>query len=97
MSAHNSALDAAREPAALRPFWLEFNALAALAGLFLLAGCAYAPQAPVVGPDPADPGAPTPRVDYRSTVGSYRSQRPVEVRPWDERNEAVTPRPKSGR
>jgi hypothetical protein len=67
------------------------------AGLVVvLAGCADAPRLPVAGPDPADPGARVPRVDYRSTTGSYKSQRPVEPAPWGEQNERVTPAPKSG-
>jgi hypothetical protein len=51
---------------------------------------------PVAGPDPADPSARAPRVDYRSTTGAYKSQRPVEPAPWGEQNERVTPAPKSG-
>jgi hypothetical protein len=50
----------------------------------------------VAGPDPADPGAGAPRVGYRSTIGSYKSQRPVEPGPWAEQNEPVAPQPKSG-
>jgi hypothetical protein len=65
--------------------------------LALLAhGCSAAPPVPVAGPDPADPGARAPPVGYRSTVGSYRSQRPVEPGPWGEENQSVTPQPKSG-
>jgi hypothetical protein len=98
MSAHIRAFDAAGEPAVTRPFRLRLGALAVTAGLAaLLAGCADAPRAPVAGgPDPADPAARVPRVDYRSTAGAYKSQRPVEPAPWGEQNERVTPAPKSG-
>jgi hypothetical protein len=58
-------------------------------------GCSAPPPAAVAGPDPSDPGARGPRVDYRSTVGPYKSQRPVEPGPWDEQNQSVTPQPKS--
>jgi len=62
----------------------------------LLAACAEAPRVPVAGPAPDDPGARSPRVDYRSTVGSYKSQRPVDPAPWGAQNERVAPAPKSG-
>ncbi len=99
MFAHIRAFDAAGEPAVARPFRLASAVPAILLGglVVLLAGCADAPRAPVVGPDPADPTARAPRIDYRSTVGSYRSQRPVEPAPWGERNEGAAPAPKSGR
>jgi hypothetical protein len=59
-------------------------------------GCSAAPPAPLARGDPSDPRARAPRVDYRSTVGSYKSQRPVEPAPWGEQNERVAPQPKSG-
>ena len=93
MFARVLAFDADGAPALTPRRWL--GALGVLAGL-LLAGCADAPRSPVAGPDPADPRTRTPRVDYRSTVGSYRSQRPVEPAPWAEQNERVTPAPRSG-
>jgi hypothetical protein len=65
--------------------------------LALLAhGCSGAPPAPLTAADPSDPGARAPRVGYRSTIGSYKSQRPVDPAPWGEQNERVAPRPKSG-
>jgi len=74
--------------------------IASLLLLFLLAplthGCSGAPPAPLAAADPSDPGARAPRVGYRSTIGSYKSQRPVEPAPWGEQNERVAPRPKSG-
>jgi hypothetical protein len=97
MSAQIRAFDAAGGPAVTRPFRLRLGALAVSAGLVVvLAGCADAPRLPVAGPDPADPSARAPRVDYRSTTGAYKSQRPVEPAPWGEQNERVTPAPRSG-
>jgi hypothetical protein len=72
----------------------------ALLLLFVLApltpGCSGAPPAPLTAADPSDPVARAPPVGYRSTIGSYKSQRPVEPAPWGEQNERVAPRPKSG-
>jgi hypothetical protein len=64
--------------------------------VLVLAGCTDVPPAPVTGPDASDPGARAPRVDYRPTVGPYKSQRPASAGPWREQNEQVTPAPKSG-
>jgi hypothetical protein len=94
MSAHIRAFGAADEPAGTQLFRRELAVLAGLA--ILLAGCADPPRLPAAGPDPADPGARAPRVDYRSTIGAYRSQRPVDPAPWVEQNERVAPAPKSG-
>ena len=73
--------------------------IASLLLLLLLAplthGCSGAPPAPLAAADPSDPGARAPRVGYRSTIGSYKSQRPVEPAPWGEQNERVAPGPKS--
>jgi len=63
---------------------------------FFTHGCSGAPPAPLTAADPSDPGARAPPVGYRSTIGSYKSQRPVEPAPWGEQNERVAPRPKSG-
>ena|SRR6516164_9119279 len=63
---------------------------------FFAHGCGGAPPAPLAAADPSDPGARAPPVGYRSTIGSYKSQRPVEPAPWGEQNERVAPRPKSG-
>ena len=92
MSAHIRAFGAAGEPVVTRPFHIKFGVLAFL----LLAGCTDAPRLPVAGPDPADPGARVPRVDYRSTIGPYKSQRPIDPAPWTEQNERIAPAPKSG-
>jgi hypothetical protein len=96
MSAHIRALHAAGEPVVTRPFKIKFGMLAVLLTFALiLAGCSDAPRSPVAGPDPADPGARAPRVDYRSTIGSYKSQRPASPGPWREQNEQATPAPKA--
>jgi hypothetical protein len=98
MSAQIQAFEAAGRLAVTQPFRSRCGVLALLVGLAaLLAGCADAPRSPVAGGlDPADPAARAPRVDYRSTTGAYKSQRPVEPAPWGEQNERVTPAPKSG-
>jgi hypothetical protein len=97
MSAHIRASCAAGEPAVPRPLQITFGVRAAVPVLvLLLAGCTDAPRLPVAGPDPSDPGTRAPRVGYRSTIGSYKSQRPVDPGPWGEQNERVAPRPKSG-
>jgi len=59
-------------------------------------GCSGAPPAPLAAADPSDPAARAPPVGYRSTIGSYKSQRPVEPAPWGEQNERVAPQSKSG-
>jgi len=63
---------------------------------FFMQGCSGAPPAPLAAADPSDPTARAPPVGYRSTIGSYKSQRPVEPAPWGEQNERVAPQSKSG-
>jgi hypothetical protein len=94
MSAHIRAFGAAGGPAVTQTFRRELGVLAGL--VLLLAGCADPPRSPAAGPNPADPSARAPRVDYRSTVGGYKSQRPVDPAPWVEQNERVAPAPKPG-
>jgi hypothetical protein len=78
-------------------FQVRFGAIVLLPiAVLLLAGWRDAPAPPVVGPNPADPGAPTRGVDYRSTIAPYKSQRPVDPLPWGEQNQRVAPQPKSG-
>jgi hypothetical protein len=97
MSAHIRAFLAAGEPVVPKLSQIRFGVLAAMPAVALiLGGCTDAPRSPVTGPDPADPGARAPRVDYRSTIGSYRSQRPVDSALWGEQNQRVAPAPKSG-
>ena len=97
MSAHIRPFCAADEPAATRPLQIRLSVCAIVPALaLLLAACTDAPRAPAAPrADPSDPGARAPRLDYRSTIGSYKSQRPVEPGPWGEQNQGVTPQPKS--
>ncbi|MEX0589532.1 MAG: hypothetical protein WD207_00440 [Xanthobacteraceae bacterium] len=68
--------------------------LVVLLGL-LSAACTRSPAQPVAAANPADPEAAVPAAArYRSSLGTYVSQRPVEPAPWQEQNERVAPRPK---
>jgi hypothetical protein len=62
----------------------------------VLGGCQPA-TVPLVGGDPADPGARVAGVEYRSAVAPYTSLRPTVPSSWREQNERVAPAPKSGR
>ena len=64
---------------------------AVLGSAAVLAACT-ATGAPVVGADPSDPNAGVSPVRYRSTLGSYSSQRPVAPSDWRQQNERVAPR-----
>ena len=76
---------------------IRFGAIALLPiAVLILAGWRDAPAPPVVGLNPADPAAPAPRVDYRSTIAPYKSRRPIDPAPWGEQNQRVAPQPKSG-
>ena len=94
MLAHNPARPAAVGSAATAPVPLSFKSLFLLLPL-LLTGCAAQPPASAF-PDPSEPTARTPRIDYRSTVSGYTSQRPVAPSAWKKQNEQVAPAPKSG-
>ena len=61
----------------------------------ILSSCA-APTVPLVGADPADPGAKVAGVGYRSTIAPYSSLRPTTPSGWKEQNQRVAPSPKSG-
>jgi hypothetical protein len=67
------------------------STIAALLATALLSGCAAAPPSPFAGPDPSDPNTPVAAVGYRSTLGRYAGQRPVEPVPWQQQNERVAP------
>lgn len=60
----------------------------------LNAGCAGVPPRPSIGADPADPATRVLAVRYRSSIGPYTSQRPVDPEPWVEQNERVAPAPR---
>jgi hypothetical protein len=65
---------------------------AVLGTLTGLTACSAAPPpAPLAAAHPADPNARVPPAVYRSTLGDYRSQRPVEPKPWAEQIERVAP------
>jgi hypothetical protein len=69
--------------------------LAAIGLLTLvMQACSAGTASPWRGPDPSDPSVRVSPAGYRSTVGAYVSQRPVEPRPWREQNERVAPQPK---
>jgi hypothetical protein len=65
------------------------------AAALALAGCMPA-TVPLVGADPADPGAKVAGVGYRSTVAPYSSLRPATPSSWPDQNDRVAPVPKSG-
>lgn len=65
--------------------WLAVVSAAALAACTTTA-------APIVGADPSNPDVRVRPVGYRSTLGSYTSQRPVSPSDWREQNERVAPR-----
>jgi hypothetical protein len=67
-------------------------ALAATAAM-LMAACSQTPQR-LAGPDPSDPQASARPAAYRSVIGPYASQRPVEPSPWREQNDRIAPAPK---
>ena len=89
----SSAVFFGRQPTALLQGWRGKAALLFVLAA-LIAGCADVPPRPLIGADPADPAARVPPVRYRSTIGPYTSQRPVEPAPWGEQNERVAPEPK---
>ena len=75
----------------IRRYWL-LTAFAA--GALLMQGCASIPPQPFDGAKASDPNVRVPPPAYRSVLGSYSSQRPVEPSPWIERNQQVAPAPK---
>jgi hypothetical protein len=63
------------------------------AGLCLFAAaCSTPPDRLAADSGPADPGARGSATSYRSVLGGYVSQRPVEPAPWREQNDRVAPR-----
>ncbi len=94
MFAHFWAKSAALQGRQVTPFRKRLlGAIGVVALGALTAACGTTP-APHAGPDPSDPGVRVPAIAYRSTLGRYTSQRPVEPAPWREQNERVTPAPK---
>jgi hypothetical protein len=77
------------------PLLQSIAVLATAISIILLGqSCSPPPPSPFTGSDPSDPRTPVRATVYRSTVGPYTSQRPVEPVPWREQNERVTPPPK---
>ena len=70
------------------------GALAASILALLTQACATTPASRFSGPDPSDPQTRVPAVGYRSSIGPFTSQRPVEPTAWREQNERVAPEPK---
>jgi hypothetical protein len=60
----------------------------------LTSACAATAPSPLAGADPASSSARVPAVKYRSTLGTYTSQRPVEPAPPAEPNGLGAPPPK---
>ena len=60
----------------------------------VMQACSASTASPWRGPDPSDASVRIAPAGYRSTVGAYMSQRPVEPRPWLQQNERVAPQPK---
>jgi len=89
MSAHLRVPPAAR---ARQSRVLRFVVAALL--IALAPACSAVTASPWHGPDPSDPSVRVPPTAYRSTIGGYASQRPVEPRPWREQNQRVAPAPK---
>jgi hypothetical protein len=68
------------------------GSLILLLTLALLAqGCRGEAPSLQAGPDPSHPRASVARSTYRSTLGPYTSQRPVDPAPWRGRNDDVAP------
>lgn len=59
-------------------------------------GCAPVPP-PFIAPEPFDVGMPAPATHYRSTIGSYISQRPVQPGSWKEQNAQLARSSEQGR
>lgn len=77
-------------------FGIRFRSLAGMAVTALTLGGCMPTAAPLVGADPADPGAKVAGVGYRSTIAPYTSLRPTAPSSWREQNDRVAPAPKSG-
>lgn len=96
MSAQIGATSAAVRSVVGRLFEIRFGAFAGLAFAAMTLGGCVLPTAPLVGADPADPGAKVAGVGYRSSIAPYVSLRPTTPSGWKEQNQRVAPSPKSG-
>ncbi len=77
-------------------FDIRFGALAGVVFAATMLGGCMLPAAPLVGADPADPGAKVAGVGYRSSIAPYTSFRPAAPSGWTEQNQRVAPTPKPG-
>jgi hypothetical protein len=59
-----------------------------------IGACAATPPSPLAGADPASTSTRVPPLKYRSTVGTYSGQRPVEPAPPPAPSAPGTPPPK---
>jgi hypothetical protein len=59
----------------------------------VLSACAAPPRL-AVGPDPTNPTAPVPHLRYTPVTAGTVDFRPVDPKPWVERNDGVAPRRK---
>ena len=76
-------------------FGIRFRTLAGIAVAALTLGGCVPTTVPLVGADPADPGAKVAGVGYPSTVAPYTSLRPTAPGSWREQNERAAPQPKA--
>ena len=77
------------------PFREAFRALLLFTCAVVVSACSAAPPPPpLAGADPADPASRVPAASYRSAIGPYASQRPVEPKPWIEQNQTIAPQEK---
>jgi hypothetical protein len=78
-------------------FGIRFRSLAGMAITAVTLGGCLPATVPLVGADPANPGAKVAGVGYRSTITPYTSLRPTAPSSWREQNERAAPAPKSDR
>ena len=74
-------------------FDYRFGTLAGLVATAITLGGCLPTTAPLMGADPADPGAKVAGVGYRSTVTPYTSLRPTSPSSWrQQRDPAAAPK-----
>jgi hypothetical protein len=95
MFMHFGANIAAVRSVAATLFETRLRLPAAIAAATLTLGGCLPTTVPLMGPDPADPGARVAGVGYRSTVAPYTSLRPTSHSSWREQNDRVAPALKS--
>src|ERR1700730_7561225 len=95
MLAQLGAILAAVHSVAETIFGVRFRPLAGMAVTAVTLGGCLPATVPLVGADPANPGAKVAGVGYRSTIAPYTSLRPTAPSSWREQNERAAPAPKS--